>query len=320
MSSCAQEFNNGVLGWRLGQYRIKHMIEYGIVRIAALFLGSTPYRFALSVGWLLALFGYYVMRYRVDAAKSRIREVFGEQLSQKQVNRIAWRSWRDFIFNAVEMFRLPHINQRWISKHVLGYEAAVKVIKKHCETGQGAILASPHIGATEMASVVYQRSGIPIFMLTGRQKNPLVDVYINALRGATGIPKVQKGSALLKGVLGKLRKGGVLAFLADIRVSPNGIMVDFLGKEASVAPGMGLFAKQTKVPIFPVIIIREGWTKHRLQAFDPVWPDPELEKKPDQQRLTQAVFVVMEQVIRKYPEQWFWYNKSWILTPPSDSA
>ena len=152
---------------------------------------------------------------------------------------------------------------------------------------------------------------------TGKQKNPLTDAYINELRGSTGIDKVQKGSALLKGVLGRLRKGGVLAFLADLRVSPNGIIVDFLGTKASVAPGMGMFAKQTNVPIFPAILIREGWTKHRLQIFEPILPDPELPKKADQQQLTQAVFVVIERAIRKHPEQWFWYNKRWILTPPS---
>jgi lauroyl/myristoyl acyltransferase len=309
---------SGVLEWHLGRYRFKHLIEYGIIRMVALLLGPTPYRFALLIGWGMALFGHYVLRYRVDAAKARIREVFGGQLSQKQVNRIAWRSWRDFIFNAVEIFRLPRIDQHWISKHVLGYEAAVQVIKKQCDSGQGAIIASPHMGAAEMASVVYQRSGIPIFMLTGKQKNPLADAYINKLRGATGIPKVQKGSALLKGVLGNLRKGGVLAFLADLRVSSNGIMVDFLGKKASVAPGMGVFAKQTNVPIFPVIAIREGWAKHRLQVYEAVRPDPALAKKPDQERLTQAVFVVMEEAVRRYPEQWFWYNKNWILTPPDN--
>ena len=35
--------------------------------------------------------------------------------------------------------------------------------------------------------------------------------------------------------------------------------------------------------------------------------------------MTQEVFTIMEQAIREMPEQWFWYNKSWILDPPSAS-
>jgi KDO2-lipid IV(A) lauroyltransferase len=303
----------------MARTRPKHLIEYALVLAAGALLRRSPYRFALSIGWLLAWFSHYFMRYRVNLAKARIREVLGE-LAAREVNRIAWLSWRDFLFNAVDMYRLPGIDRAWIERHVVNHEELERSLRELCDRGQGAVVASPHMGAAEAASVVMQRLEVPVFMVTGKQKNPLTDAYINKLRGSTGIPTVQKGSSLLRSVIRRLKQGDFLTFQADLRVAPNGILVDFLGSEASVAPGMALFAKQAGVPILPIVVTREGWTRHRMVLHDPVHPDPEAEKKEDRRRMTQEVFEVMTSAVRQYPEQWFWYNKSWILEPVEEAA
>jgi lauroyl/myristoyl acyltransferase len=298
----------------MAKVRFKHRLEYGFMTMMGFFLAHAPYRLALFKAWVLAWIAHRVLGYRKAAARSRIREVF-PHLSSREVSRIAWRSWVNFVFNSIEMFRLHHVTDRWIERHVIGQSEARDFILNHCDTGVGAVIASPHMGAVEMAAVVLQRFGVPVFMITGRQKNPLVDRRLNEMRATTQIPLIQKGTSLLKSVIRRLRQGEVLAFLADLRVRKGGIMVKFLGKTASVAPGMALFAKQTRVPILPAIFTRVGWTRHRIVFMDPVWPDETLAKAEDQQRMTQIVFDHIDTAIRKEPEQWFWFNKSWILAP-----
>jgi KDO2-lipid IV(A) lauroyltransferase len=271
------------------------------------------------VGWLLAWFSHYILRYRVDSAKERIREVF-QDLSRQDVKRIAWLSWRDFVFNVVELYRLPRIDEKWIREQVVNHEELRGRLRELCGAGRGAVVASPHMGASEAAGVVMQRLGVPVFMITGKQNNPLTDRHINSLRGATGISTVQKGSSLLRSVIRRLKDGGVLTFLADLRVAPHGIVVEFLGREASVAPGMALFARQAGVPIIPIIVTRVGWAEHRMELHDPVLPDPTADKRKDQQRMTQDVFDIMTRAVLDHPEQWFWYNKRWILEPVEESA
>jgi len=268
---------------------------------------------------LLAWFSHYILRYRVDSAVERIEEVFGE-LTSREVKRIAWLSWRDFVFNVVELYRLPRIDEAWIRRHVVNYAEVREKLRDHRGTGQGAVVASPHMGASEAAGVVMQRLGAPVFMITGKQTNPLTDPHINRLRGATGIATVQKGSSLMRSVIRRLRQGGVLTFLADLRVAPHGTLVEFLGREASVAPGMALFARQAMVPIIPIVVTRIGWAEHRMELQDPVLPDPGADKREDQRRMTQEVFHVMTRAVREHPEQWFWYNKRWILEPVEESA
>jgi Kdo2-lipid IVA lauroyltransferase/acyltransferase len=291
----------------------RHRFEFAVMRVMAVLLSRSPYWLALLLGFVLAIFGHYVMRYRVRQARERILQVFPDY-PPRRVRRVAWLAWRNFIFNVVDMFRLQDVDARWIEERVAGAAAAREYVLAHCATGQGAIIASPHMGAAELAAVVMQRFGVPVFLITGRQSNALVDERLNEMRASTGIPLVQKGSALLKSVIRRLKGGEVLAFLADLRVE-GGIMVDFLGAKASVAPGMALFANQTQVPILPLIITRRGWGRHHLVFHPAVVPDADAPKVEDRRRMTQEVFDIMDRAVREMPEQWFWFNKSWILDP-----
>jgi lauroyl/myristoyl acyltransferase len=297
------------------KYRLKHIAEYAALRGVAWLLWALPYRAALLLAWILARLAFHVVRFRRKQAAERIREVFGEGLPDRRVREISWVSWRNFVFGAVDLVRLPHMSREWLVARIEDCEKAGSVVLAHCATGQGGIQASPHIGSWELGGVAMQKIGVPIFFITGRQKNPLVDRYLNRLRGATGIATVERGSSLLKGVIRRLKGGGILAFLPDVRSPAEEIRIRFLGKEANVPAGMALFARQAMVPIFPTVITRTGWTRHRLAVGPAVRPDPSREKHEDWQRMTQEVFDYCEKEILAQPEQWFWYNKRWILDP-----
>ena len=85
------------------KYRTKHKVEYGVLTVIAGFVKLLPYRAALGVGWLIGGFIHWVCRYRVEMARTRIREVFGDQLSDREVARIAWRSFLNMCFVGIEI-------------------------------------------------------------------------------------------------------------------------------------------------------------------------------------------------------------------------
>ncbi len=297
------------------KYRPKHVVEFialcGVVGL----MKVIPYRAALSIGWAIAWISHRIVRFRAAEARRRIREVFGNQLADRDVDRIAWLSWRDFVFAMVDMMRLSKVTIEWLRDHLVNFEQARQAIHELRPKGKGAILACPHLGSSELGGVAMQRFDIPIFFITGRQKNPLVDAYLNRLRGSTGIATIGRGSSLLKGVIRRLKNGDVLGFQPDIRSSTEAVRVQFLGKEANVVGGMAMFARLAEVPILPSVITRDDWTRHRIKFLDPVVPNPDLDKQEDWQRMTQEVFSGIEKAIRAQPEQWFWYNKRWILDP-----
>lgn len=292
--------------------RPKHIAEYVALRLVGGTVRSLPYRMALGVGWGIAALGFFVARWRRAEACRRIREVFGDRFSSAQIRSIAWRSFRDFIFSAVEALRLPGITRAWVEAHT-DYADVEKI--RAFAAGKGAILVIPHMGSWELAGVAAQKFDLPMFFIVGHQKNPLTDAYINQMRGTTGIETIPRDSSALRGAIKRLKEGKILAFMTDLRSKTPGVKVRFLGKEANVVAGMGMFARMAGVPIIPAVVTRRGWDHHVWVVHDPIAPDPALDRDEDILRMTQYVMDLFDAAARSDPGQYFWYNKRWVLDP-----
>ena len=86
---------------------LRHRLEYLVVRLVSGVFCHIPYRLALFAGHCLAWCAFHIFRFRVKEARRRIKEVFGERFSKREINSIAWKSWRNFMFTVVEMIRIP---------------------------------------------------------------------------------------------------------------------------------------------------------------------------------------------------------------------
>jgi KDO2-lipid IV(A) lauroyltransferase len=153
-----------------------------------------------------------------------------------------------------------------------------------------------------------------MFSIAGKQKNPLVNDWINRQR-ESGMTILERGGGTLKQIIRLLRSGNVLAILPDVRMPTPDLKLPFLGGTANLGRGMALFAITAKVPIIPAVFRREGWTRHAFDRLPAIHPDPSLDKDVDARRITAAVTALVDAAIRQSPEQWFWYNKRWVLTP-----
>ncbi len=293
-------------------HRPKHLIEYVLLRLLGFVFRLLPYRMALALGWGLSWLAFHVVRWRRREAERRIREVFGTDLPPNQVRAIARRSIRDFIFNMVDSLRLSDLTPGWISRHMLGDQVSDL---RRIAADRGAILVIPHMGSWDLAGAVCDVMGLPVFFIVGSQKNPLTDAYINRMRQSTGVETVARDSGLLRGVVRRLKEGKILAFMTDLRSRTPGVPVRFLGKQANVVAGMGMFARMADVPVIPVILTREGWTRHRWVAHEPIFPDTRADRDEDCRRMTQAVMDIFDSAVRRHPGQYFWYNKRWVLDP-----
>lgn len=296
------------------KYQPKHIAEYlalvcvsGLVRIL-------PLRAALTLGWLVAAGSHFIGRVNVVRTHRRIREVFGERYSEKEVRRIAWIAWRNLCFNAIDALRYSMLTAEKIRKQPLAsLEPELKNILDGCEGG--FILATPHMGNWEIAGIAADLLGIPLFVIVRKQKNPLMDAYINRMRRTFNMEVLYREARMWKGVIDRIQQGKVLAILPDINSRAKGVTVDFLNGKATIATGAAHFSQLANCPIYPVCVHRTGWTKHEAILLDPITPDPTLEKSDDQHRMMQEVMVAISKEIEKTPEQYFWYNKRWVLNP-----
>jgi len=302
--------------------RLRHRIEYLLARLVSGVFCHIPYRLALFVGHCLAWCAFHIFHFRVKEAKRRIKEVFGERFSTREINNIAWKSWRNFIFTVVEMIRIPVSSRRWLES-VVDVRRGNQKIFQWPETGRGGIIATAHSGSWEMAAALFGKAyHFPLFSIAAPQKNKLVDDFMNRSRAGIGFDIVVRNASVLKEILRKIRKGKILAILPDVRGKTDALPIKFLGKTANIAGGMGFIARQTNVPVFPTIITRIGWGRQHYRFFEPIYPNPKAEKKADALRITQSFFDILTECVNAEPEQWFWFNKRWIFDPlePAHSA
>ena len=295
------------------KHRPKHIIEYVLLRGLLGLVNILPLRAALAVGWGIGALFFFVLRFRSVEAQRRLAEVFGDRFTAKERRHIAWISFRNICFNAIEVARFGKLTPEKIRR--MPFYGQIKQVQKlHRENGP-LVFTTAHMGNWDLAGVAAKLDGLPIFSIARRQKNPLTDELLNKMRSATGMEVVLNDSRILQNVVKKLKAGEVLAILPDVRVRTSDLTVDFLGGRASLGPGTAIFAQLAKCPILPVAVIRKGWTFHEAKVFDPILPDPTADKTADRHRIMQEVITVFDALIREHPEQYFWFNKRWVLDP-----
>lgn len=295
------------------KHRPKHIAEYLLLRGLIGLIRLLPLRCGLALGWLIGALFFHVLGYRKEKAISRLEEVFGDRFSPKERKRIAWRSFRNICFNAVEAARFSKLTPEQV-KQMPFYGEMEKVHHNYRQNGP-FILATIHMGNWDLAGVAGKLDGLPIFSIARRQKNPLTDELLNQMRNATGMEVVLNDSRVLQNVVRKLKGGEVLAILPDVRSKTKALSIDFLGGQANLGAGAAIFAQMASCPILPVVLTRRSWTQHHGKQLDPILPDPSADKKEDRERMMQELISVFDAEIQAHPEQYFWFNKRWVLDP-----
>jgi KDO2-lipid IV(A) lauroyltransferase len=89
------------------------------------------------------------------------------------------------------------------------------------------------------------------------------------------------------------------------------VWVDFFGKRAPTTPALAVLAMRTGAPILPVFMVRNGFKRHILFVKKPIPIVHTGDIKNDVKTNTQMINNTLEEMIRQYPDQWFWVHRRW---------
>jgi KDO2-lipid IV(A) lauroyltransferase len=103
----------------------------------------------------------------------------------------------------------------------------------------------------------------------------------------------------------------MIGIAADQRGPDEGVKVNFFNTEVPVFSGPSVLSLKTGAPILSLLAVREKNYNYKILVKE---IDSEgLPEKYDESvvELTQRHTLHLEEIIRKYPEQWFWMHKKW---------
>jgi KDO2-lipid IV(A) lauroyltransferase len=181
---------------------------------------------------------------------------------------------------------------------------------------RGVIVLTAHLGNWELLAHAHGLLGHPVTLIHRPMRNELVDDAIVAVRARAGTRTIPKKAAAREAIR-VLRRGGILAIPSDQNQTTRyGVFVDFFGVPACTTPGVARLAALTGSPVYPVFILREGDSeRHRIEILPPVEMISTGDREADIVANTQRCSRIVEDMIRRHPEQWIWFHKRWKTRP-----
>jgi len=296
---------------------MRELGEYAAVWAILKILGALPRGLARAVGAAVASALYAAAPKLRRTAEFNLRLAFPEwddarrrEVIRGMVRNLGWM--------AAEFARFPRYTRENISEALIldGHENFLNGQRG----GKGVLYLTGHIGAWELSSFAHALFGYPLHYMARPLDNARVDKLVNDYRCLSGnqpIFKNESARALLK----ILKEAGTVGILADQNTMPEeGVFVEFFGKSACTTTGIARVALHTDAAVVPGYAYWDSSIgKYRLR-FEPA---VELVRTGDTERdvfvNTQKFAKVIEQIIRKHPEQWVWVHARWKTRPKGEA-
>ena len=250
-------------------------------------------------------------------AEFNLRLAFPEW-SEAQRRGVMKKMARNLGWMAVEFARLPQYTKENIEQVVVldGHENFLAGRSR----GKGVIYLTGHIGAWELSSYAHALYGFPLHYIARPLDNRPLDEMVNRYRGGSGNKPIFKNESA-RTMLRVLKDAGTVGILADQNtMTDEGVFVDFFGTPACTTTGIARVALHTDAAVVPGYAFwDENLRKYRLRFEPPV----ELVRTGDTEKdvaiNTQRFAKVIEEIIRRYPDQWVWVHARWKNRPKGEA-
>ena len=299
----------------MSKSKLQIELEYVAARFVLAVFASLPVRVAMSAGAGLAVcFSWFAGRLRRTGERNLEIAFPGMPIGERR--RLLHRAFSNLgrLLGVFSQFsndsqRLPELIVCEGLDHLKNAQTA----------GRGVILFTGHVGAWELSSFALSLFGHPLSFLVRRIDNPKIEAMINRARTCRGNRTIDKRSAARE-MLEILRQGETLGILVDLNtLDREGIFVDFFNQPASTTFMVAKLALRTGAAVLPVFA---PWDKARGRFLLKVDPPLSIERTgnddEDVRRLTQQYTRIVEDYVRRYPDQWLWIHRRWKTRPPGE--
>ncbi|MFN7948009.1 MAG: lysophospholipid acyltransferase family protein [Blastocatellia bacterium] len=295
---------------------LRTYIEYALAWTILKSLGALPRTVAIKVAQAVGALARTLRPRLSRHAETNLRLAFPD-LDERERERILRGVFSNLGRLLGEVSQFPRFNRDNISSIVV-YEGLENFLAARDE-GRGVILLTGHIGAWELSVFAHSVYGYPMSFLKRNVDNPLVERLAESYRLRHGNRSIDKRGSVRE-ILKTLKAGGVVGILADLNATrEEGVFVDFFGVPASTTAGVATLALRTGAVVLPGYIVWDDKAKiHRLHFEKPIETISTGNQKEDVITSTQRYTKALEDIIRRYPDQWLWIHRRWKTRPEGE--
>jgi KDO2-lipid IV(A) lauroyltransferase len=295
------------------------LAQYWMFRAAVGICSMLPLVVAMrrgeAVAWLLYVID--VRHRRVGMANLAI--AFPDR-SPRERRRILRGSWLGIGRTAVECCHMRRLTAETVGHWVTIDDPAAWQHIMATQGNSGALIVTGHFGNWELFAYASGLMGHPVHIVYRPLRNLFVDRFLDQVRRSAGSVTLRKSAGGTG--LARALKSGALVVIANDQNSTRrtGVFVDLFGLPASTNSGVARLAMRTGMPVFPAFLVRDGWrARHRVVVGREIVLAETGDREADVVENTARFNRVLEQMIARYPDQWFWVHRRWKTRPPGEA-
>ncbi|SFZ98400.1 Lipid A biosynthesis lauroyl acyltransferase [hydrothermal vent metagenome] len=288
-------------------------IEYLLVKLLLGIAKIIPKKILYIIMQYLVKFFYYLDSSRRNLTKKNLSMAFPEKTNKEIIllSKDVYLSLSKTITEILLMFT----NRIDIDDMVINKEEAITQLNEISKKNKnGIIVITAHFSNWELAAHFLAKHGLPMLAVGREGNNTKIDQNITVpFRNKFGNHATTKSKAMLA-MVKTLKKGGTVGLLIDQKSGHlNSVKVDFFNQLAETTLSVAILKNKLNPIVVPIFIARQKNGLYKMIINDPIdYVADEFEKKDEKLKaMTEVYSKEIEDVIREYPEQWFWMHNRW---------
>ncbi len=287
--------------------------QVGYLLLKATFdaISRIPERHAESIACAISRLWFALDKTNRNITLDNLYIAFGDEKSDAEIRKIAKQAF----YNTCNMLFESARSLQWDTAEIMKYmriEGQAHLHAAH-EKGKGVLLLTGHVGNWELAVFIADLVPYEITGVYKKVKVPAAERFVLESRTRRG-GRMYAVKAAIEGILTELSQGNFITLLVDHNAKRRHVFVDFFGKTAATEKGLAQLALTTGAPVVPYFIIRKK--RHFVVEVLPEVPLIHTgDMEADITANTAEYMKIIENIIRKYPDQWLWMHRRWKTRP-----
>src|SRR6266576_3554453 len=291
--------------------RMLDFIVYLLYRAGSTIASALPLPLLFIFGEFLGFCAWLILPGYRHLAQRNVAIAFGNEKSPQQLRHLVRRHFQRLGANLLCSVKLTSMPLEEMAMQI--ETENLDSVHRELRTGRPVVLVLSHLANWELFahilptfigyvrnSTIYQKLG-----------NRFIDEHVRRVRGRAGVEMFDRKEGFEKAIK-LLRDGGAIGILSDQHAGDHGLWVPFFGRLASTSPLPALLAKRTGAALVGVAIYTDGRARWRI-VISPALEDNE----ESVGSLTAKTNQLIEQQIRRAPEDWFWVHNRWKTPRPN---
>jgi len=295
---------------------MRQRIEYAFVWLIVKFIGMLPRPLARAVGIAIGRMVYW-LHGRLRRVGMRNLAIAFPEKSRRERKKILRGVFTSLGRQLAEICLLPKYTLENVNKVMVydGFENYERAFAR----GKGVLFLTGHLGGWELSAVVHSMHGHPMHVVMRPMDNVYLDRLIRRYRTLHGNTTFDKDD-FVRGLISAMKKGEVVGILMDTNMTlTQGVFVDFFGVPACTASGLARIALRTDAAVLPSFAVWDSkLRKYRLRFEPPAQLIRTGDDEADAVANTALFTKLIEDIVRRYPDQWLWVHRRWKTRPEGE--